>query len=676
MENNQFNDGKKKTKQAVNIGTKVTKTFGPVFSDFAKKLAKFMLKPQNLGFDLIIIILIVCLSLMLTTSTSSILSTDDMYDKSIEWFTDLLQDDYDNAKKSLVDSVKTFMEKPLNEGGLNCGGTFTKHDDGTIITLTYEGETVDFESLKDGLTNDDLSTTEKATLNSQLSTKKKGCTVTIDSSPSFEDEVEIMVAYITAVNGAISDMGEAVYEEGKLVSDIEAPVRTELNDYEQVTDENGDYDDEETWANYIESNSTKYLGITSTEFKDDFKAYVNHSTADYYYRGETRTENYSAKTIPIFYGIFNESIWKYQFENNNSIIDFTTLDSEDNYRFNIIPDGQKACANTSENETPTVDTATGDVIQDNQNNSSCTPTYQYKVSNKYIKTYKLTIPIFYDLSDYRERELNNIYDAYINNNAETEEDDGEYLTEETVYTYIDDKISTEYQQELFLHNLTQKEQTLRATIDEQLIASGIYASLSGVDSSYFIGVNYYTVTGADGWEGTYETTVDGAFNWAAYAWGDCPDNVSDTGCLLNGSLALHAYSKKLYEQGLISTYSNSHQCTEIVHTWFYDHHGYDCANGNGKQMAENLVKEHSDSFQFGNSPAPGGIISVSGGTSDATYGHVFGIDAVFEKDGELYMQITDGHVLSNPNYTRIMRTVKVSDFRKNYRQIVYAIPIE
>lgn len=709
MSNNRFEEGKKNTKQALQAGANAGgKLIGPQLGNFPKKMSKFMLDPKNMGYTLLIILLVACFALMMTSSASSLTSTDDMYTESVDYIREQTTSKYEAAKFTGSMKIKEYLEKTIEENGLYCGGVVITKDangkeipegttydelsddyDLSVMTIIYSGveETASYSiEVEEANTPSDSQLAEmqealKQELKEKLaeSNPARACTVTLDFSPSFDDEVGIMVSYITAVNGAISDIAEVAYEEGTLeieededaeaTPDASADATAEATSNTEMVDA---LQDEDKWADYIEENSSKYLSMTSKEFKDDFKAFVNHSTAKYKYQGETRTEDYTGLTGSIFYTIWNDKVWNSQLETKNGLTDLSVLNTEEwlnevevihadtdtdrvmGYRTTSAEDsGCQALKVTPQDETCVIST---------------TYTYTAKAVQSYKNNFTFTMPILYDLSEYRQRELTNIWNAYEDANAEEHK-----LNDETITAYLQDAISTKYQQEINLHNLSAAEDRLRAEIEELIDINDIYTS-GGDTTSYFMGISMYTMTGNDGYEGRFDMDllVDGSLNWSAYTY-TC-SGIFDKACLVIASNAIHEHAKQLHAQGHISAYSSEHWCTEVAQTWYYDHYGNDWLHGDGKLMAVNLVKEHPDEWEFGNSPAPGGIISMHPN-------HVLCVDAVWsDSSGELWVSVTDGHVLNSAlehgGGTRVMRDVKLKDLITNESMYspIYANP--
>jgi surface antigen len=116
-------------------------------------------------------------------------------------------------------------------------------------------------------------------------------------------------------------------------------------------------------------------------------------------------------------------------------------------------------------------------------------------------------------------------------------------------------------------------------------------------------------------------------------------------------------------------------CTEFAFLWVYDHYGYDYAKqlvgaGEGKDMAANLILNHSAYYQAGSTPAAGAIVSVSGGESP---NHVLVIEKV---EGDK-IWVSDGHVKTYG--IRVGIEWNRADFERHYggpEHVTYANPVQ
>ena len=202
---------------------------------------------------------------------------------------------------------------------------------------------------------------------------------------------------------------------------------------------------------------------------------------------------------------------------------------------------------------------------------------------------KITIPIYYDLSGYKDDEL---------------QEGIKYVEKQTKDSYMEsasfvNSLLNEYYSNYYAL-LKNGESDNRNAYFQKLINDGIimYVPISGLSSNF--------IQGEPGYEG--EVTVSGMDGSSIEIWNRIG---------------------KLRRQGVLSTYAARYNCTEFANYWFYCLYGEGFVlSGDGKTMVSNLLnseygKEH---FYLGSSPAPGAIYSI--GSAYTEFGHVGCVDAV------------------------------------------------
>lgn len=118
------------------------------------------------------------------------------------------------------------------------------------------------------------------------------------------------------------------------------------------------------------------------------------------------------------------------------------------------------------------------------------------------------------------------------------------------------------------------------------------------------------------------------------------------------------------------------QCTSFISWRLWKSVGHGTANGNGAQVAANLVAAYPNEFTLSSTPTAGAVFSTYG-TSSA--GHVGYVEKV---EGD-YMWISDGNIgglnpggLESTSGIRINYKVNISNFARSHNGAVYAIPIK
>jgi len=123
-----------------------------------------------------------------------------------------------------------------------------------------------------------------------------------------------------------------------------------------------------------------------------------------------------------------------------------------------------------------------------------------------------------------------------------------------------------------------------------------------------------------------------------------------------------------------------YNCTQFAWYRLFTETGITDLHGNGRAMANNLCREHSDQYYcMVDTPAPGAILSVGGGI----YGHVFYVekvegDTMWVSDGNVYNGVGDGsRAFTGTDQTgmRINYPMSMSYFHRMYGYNgVFAIP--
>lgn len=272
----------------------------------------------------------------------------------------------------------------------------------------------------------------------------------------------------------------------------------------------------------------------------------------------------------------------------------------------------------------------------------------------YLDGYKgtITVPIYFDVTSYREDELNALADKITGK--------GKCIFEEPDET-----------EQLYSNTCTEEEAHAAInTILFNYVNSNMV--VYGVDETYY-GLLW---GGVKGFDGVVEYT--GELDWPSL-----------TGKHQRGSTKAEIiWGKALnyHKAGKIggSTTNPNAGCTYFAQLWFYEVYGMNSSgpglgpSGNGDQFAEVVLENYPDKFEKGREPAPGGLLSIkytSGKWSG--YGHIVCIDEVEYTNAahtEGWVTFSDGNY-DGAGGVRIRERMSLKDFKNNWNgQYKYVNP--
>lgn len=265
---------------------------------------------------------------------------------------------------------------------------------------------------------------------------------------------------------------------------------------------------------------------------------------------------------------------------------------------------------------------------------------------------KIIVPIYFDVTSYRQDELEAKADELIGKGKCMFEDN---VLEKQYSSTCTEEEASEAVNGLLFHN-----------VDSNM-------SVYGVDETYY----GMLLGGAAGYDGV--VAYKGELDWPSLA--GKYSRYSRVAEMVWGK------AKDYHDKGKIggSTTNPVGGCTYFAQLWFYEVYGKNSSgpslsgSGNGQQFAQVVIDTYPHEFELGREPAPGGLLSVRYVTGKyAGLGHIICIDEV-EYTNAAH---TEGYVIfSDGNYdgkggVRIREKMSLKDFKSNWNgQYIYANPI-
>ena len=436
-----MSSGKNGVNKAINAGRSAGKLL------FSKGTSSLLLSGQTVGiagfFGVIIILLVF---MIMTMPMSTLTSTKESYDKAANFMEDQLYHAYDEAARQVATQIKDSASAPFDDGGYNCGNVivefgyfeFTAGADflntGVTHEPNYRDENENYTYIRTDGEKIEVDEEGERPSDEERDSHRSACTIKVNFYPTLTQESGIIGAYVEAANGTINNMPEEAYEEGYVTDDIIAAMKTENANAEDLQNENDIFESEEKYESFMSKYGTKYNSITSDEFQRDFEAFVKRGTAKYFYKGQRKTESYEARTNPIFYALYNHKM----FENEDAEESIISTTEE-------IKDQTQVCfsghvdTDTGRCETNFIyGAASNDSAIDCVNRGECEFSYKYKYYSTFLYEMEITVPILYDISGYRQREFDNLYEAFKNAGM-----DPDFYGE-----YVQDALNANYQHTL------------------------------------------------------------------------------------------------------------------------------------------------------------------------------------------------------------------------------------
>ena len=619
------------------------------------------------------VLIFIMIFMLMTMPMTTLNSTEKSYKKAKKFMEDQLYDGYDEAVKKVGNQIVKSASKPFDEGGYNCGSTTVIFGNieleysadflnwGVTHDPNYRDENENYSFIRTEGEKIEVDEEGERPSDEERDKHKSACTIKVNFFPTLTQESGIIGAYVEAANGVIYDMPEEAYEEGVMTEDdFMKSLKTKNDKADELKEEGNIFESDEKYESVQDKYATKYNSISSDEFKRDFKAFIKHDTASYFYKGEYKVEDYSGESFPIFYALYNHAMFEKE-EATESIISTSEEVEAGSYVEMYNPQtGQWTIVGSAK------DPYAQKLVKDYPDK------YRYSIEYKYYSTFhyemEIDVPVLYDISTYRKREFDNLRTAFIEAG----------LDEDFYGEYVQDALDTKYEHALQIRGLKDEEEKYREMAEEAIAK---FIEVSGDDAVYikltsdktghaFTGTpyNYY---GLD--PGGFGELLSDAELWA---WkSSCPTFYSgNPDCIGYGSNGRNAAAKTrmaaLAAQGVMKINFN-YSCVEFAMMWCYDHYGKNYLNdmGDAAQIVGNLVTKHSDVFVETAGPYPGSIISITGGTTSC---HIACVDRVWEENGKTMLEISDGNI-KDGTAVRIRAVVSLDELA-SYWHMRFASP--
>ena len=725
--------GANKAQELISKGASAGRTIGKLASH-SGPMKLFFLPGGKTGMAVMAAVIIVLfIIIVMTTSLSYLTSTQQTIDNSKKFITQQLKNPYKKAVRNSSQQVKGFITDGYDEGGYNCGDyigfigvDFVFDSEPDYPNVNNEDENfVQFDTTKfgdffknrqngikiEGYTGESEPEGREPWTGTEVPEKykkyKASCKVKMHFAPTLPEHAEIITAFVEAKNGVIENMPEASYEEAEVITDVNQAISKPNG---KKVDENGNEtlpedvqfeeffgkDKEKSndkYEQFLNKYGTKYDSISSTEFQSDFKAFTEPGfTAYYKYKNETRSLNYSDNVVPIFTTVYNHGMYM---QEDRVEVKFKYESEEHVYA--DYSDAQNKMSPQTGGQPGTIDTPPSDSTREDDpelvaecgdwDGCETFTEYTWYAYPYYEIEFKREgeldpIPIFFDMSEYRKREFDNLTEAFVKGGDPTD----------VASEYLADAFNANYDNELKFRGVYDKAEMLKEkeaevrerfvkTLEEyetimlsELPDTNGNGGLLNPENKPYSGTSYQAfMTISAPHEGGVAPMKNGRFDWGAYA---SHAEVSNPFAVIdvNAYNAVNNYIAQLRREGVSMP---GYTCYVFASAWCYDHHGiaFPGAGISANTIANYLIKNHGFTDGTGNGTsgyvAPGAIVSVTEGL----YGqHVFCVDATEWRGNELYVTITDGNVLGGARMAVTMKWTSLFTPVGTYQRVVIANP--
>lgn len=587
----------------------------------------------------------------LRVSTDTTENQKSLIQAAVDKITEKIKPSYDEAAANAVsnDTIIGLLNNRLT--GLSGEDAFYSYGDASDVS---KANTYDKDGNQRQFACDLTASDVTYDANSQTGTMDSDyCHITYSIGPGVEDEAQLMIAYAQSVTGLLGQYSSAVRENGAAVigNDVESTPGYDsdaLNAY--LEEHSGDGTDISTleqlyYANY----GDEYTSIASDKFAqsliDDAGTNPFFAAAD------------PAKWVINSTEIQTKYAAKYTVsrlaEGTETIMTKDKNIGSPTYGLYVIP---TTVPTSKWVEDETVQTGVWDSADARSSALKDSSDTRYNIKQSYEYLYEImdaSVPIYYDISPYKEDELDNVRAYIIANdwNSEssdaTEEEVTEYVnaaTNESMTNYWASYVSTY----IDFTGIADRLKPYFGEISSETMYTGanrdVISALSyGYDGTYS-GPSISIIAGSNGGSGSTDYAVTG--DWAT----------------------IQSYCA---QHGL---YFMNHQCTDFVRYSVHQMYGI-VSHGNGNEVAGYLVSDHPDMFVLSSTPAPGAVISIVHTSDDkSSPGYIYGHTAIVlsvDLDNDS-MTIAEGNY--GTAHAIVTRTVSISGYYPGL--VTYAVPIQ
>lgn len=482
------------------------------------------------------------------------------------------------------------------------------------------------------------------------------CHLTYSVGPSLDDEVQMMVAYAQSVTGLLGQYPSAVRQHGAdaIGTDYDADETDVFNDDEwmQYVQNSGiDASDGSNIAEleqtYYANHGNEYSSIASDKFAKSLIESVGKNP--FFTPADPSKWQINSTEVQKKYAAKYTVSHRVEETHTESYFDADPLStSHGNLKHKTVTTSKWV-------EDDTLNTGVWESAEARSDALKNTDDTRYNIKQSYEYLYEIvdaSVPIYYDISSYKEGELNNVQDYMLHRYLNESSADSKSSAEEVINTMAMDSMNTYWASYVGTYidfaAITERLAPYFGEISADTVYAGadrdaITALAYGYDGTYS-GPSISIVAESHGGSGSANYTITG--DWATVA----------------------SYCK---QNGL---YFMDHQCTDFVRYSAHQMYGI-VTHGNGNEVVHYLVTEHPDMFVLSSTPAPGAIISIKRTSDDrSSPGYKYGHTAIV-----LSVDLdNDRMTTAEGNYGRahaiVTRTVPISTYYPGL--VTYAVPIQ